>query len=272
MRATWLGAALLAVAGVADAQEWLSPPPADSSPITDHMAFRAIYFFGSVSTRAQINPTPTVPGTNFDLEDEFGLTSKADQFRAEVMIRLEDRNRLRLGFLDLRRRGDKVVDQTITFGDTTFEAGEQVKSEFDYQQFDFAYTYSVLRAQRYELGVGVGVQFLQAQVNGYVPNTPKFETFSGAIPFGEPLLDGTYLIAKHWSFNARAQYLRVSVSSSVGLLEDYHADLQYRWERVLAIGLGYEFQEVGVNLPKNNPSGEVHLKLNGPEVFLRASF
>jgi hypothetical protein len=272
MRSWWLGAVMLMVGFAADAQEWLSPPPADSSPITDHLAFRAIWFFGDVRTRVQINPSQTVPGSDFNAEQEFGLGTKDDQFRAELMFRLEDRNRLRFDFLDLRRQGDRIIDQTIQFGQQTFIAGEQVKSEFDYQQFDLAYTYSFLRGQRYELGAGIGVQFIQAEVDGAVPNTPKFERFNGAIAFGEPLLDGTFLLAKHWSFNARAQYLHVSLGSSGGLLEDYHADVQYRYRRSLAIGAGYEFQEAHVDLAKDNPSGLVHLKLSGPEVFLRASF
>jgi hypothetical protein len=55
-------------------------------------------------------------------------------------------------------------------------------------------------------------------------------------------------------------------------MEDYHGDLQYRWRSALAIGVGYEWRCIGLNLEKTNPSGDVRLKVNGPEVFLRASF
>ena len=73
-------------------------------------------------------------------------------------------------------------------------------------------------------------------------------------------------------FICDAQYLHVSFGSTGGLLEDYHADVQYRYRRALSIGAGYEFQETHIDLLHDNPSGIVHLKVNGPEVFLRASF
>ncbi|HEX4377641.1 MAG TPA: hypothetical protein VHZ99_10880 [Steroidobacteraceae bacterium] len=277
MRRWLLGAVMLIVGVAADAQEWIRPPPDDPSPITDHMAFRATWFFGQVSTRAQINPvqinaTQTVAGTDFNVEQELGLTDKAEQFRAELMFRLEDRNRLRVGFLDLRRNGDAVVDEDIVFGQQVFTKGEEVRSEVGYQQFDVAYTYSILRGKRYELGVGVGAQFIQASAQGTVASPSKFERFDGSTPFAEPLLDGTFLIARHWSFNARGQYLHVTVGNTSGLLEDYHADIQYRYHTALGLGIGYEWQRTDVRLSQSNLSGSIDLKLHGPEAFLRASF
>ncbi len=277
MRRWLFGAVMFSIGVTADAQEWIRPPPSDPSPITDHMAFRAIWFMGQVSTRAQINPmvfngVPTPPGTNFSAEHELGLTDKAQQFRAELMFRLEDRNRLRVGFLDLRRNGDTVVGENILFGTQVFTTGEEVKSEVDYQQFDVAYTYSLLRGKRYELGVGVGAQFIQASAQGTVSVPSKFERFDGSTPFAEPLVDGTFLIARHWSFNARAQYLHVTIDSTSGLMEDYHADIQYRYHTALGIGIGYEWQRTKLYLSRTDLSGTIDLKIHGPEVFLRASF
>jgi hypothetical protein len=272
MRSWWLGALMLSVGVVAHAQEYLSPPPSDPSPITDHMAFKAIYFLGKISTAGQINPSATVPGTNFSAEQTFGLTDRADQFQAEILFRLEERSRLRVSFFDLRREGDTTVTRNVQFGSQDFLVGEQVRSEFDYRSFDLTYTYSFLRGKRYELGLGTDVHFLEAQANAEVPGTPKFDNFSGAILFGTPTLDGTFLIARHWSFNARAQYMRISVHSTIGLTEDFYGDLQYRWRRALAIGVGYDWQNIGLNLQKSSPSGDVRLKVSGPEVFLRASF
>jgi hypothetical protein len=272
MRSWWLGALLLGVGVAAHAQEYLSPPPADPSPITDQFAFSAIYFFGKASTDAQINPSATAPGTDVNVENVFGVTDRADQFRAEALIRLEDRNKIRLDFLDLRRNGDTIVGQNIQFGTQTFNVGEEVKSEFDLQQFDITYTYSFLRGRWYELGAGLSVQFTQAEADGEVPGTPKFDNFSAAIPFAEPALDGTLRIARHWSFNGRAEYLHLSLRDTSGLLEDFHADLQYRYHGALALGVGYEYQRISADLIKTNPSGDIRLKLSGPEVFLRGSF
>jgi len=272
MRFRWFGTVLLIIAVQAKSQEYLSPPPADPSPITDHLAFRAIYFFGKVSTTARFDPTPTIPGTTFSAEQTLGLTDRADQFRAELVFRLEDRNRLRVNWLDLRRTGDTIATQNIQYATETFLVGEEVKSELDYREMDVTYTYSFLRYKRFELGAGLGAQFIEAEADAAVPNTPKFANFSGAVPFATPAIDSTYLIARHWSLNARAQYLHVTVGTTAALYEDFHGDLQYRWKPNLAIGLGFEYQEISLDLEKSNPAGLIRLKLDGPEVSLRASF
>jgi hypothetical protein len=275
MRSWWFGAVMLAVGVSAHSQEYLSPPPEAASPITDHLAFRAIYFLGKVTTHAQFDPSANINngvGTNFTAEQLLGLSEKADQFRVELVFRLEDRNRLRVNFLDLRRAGDRELTQQLQFGNTTFNVGEAVQSEFDYREFDLTYTYSFLKGRWYELGAGLGVQLLEAEADADVAATPRFAKFSGAGPFATPALDGTIVFDRHWSLNARAQYLHIAVKSAGGLWEDYHGDLQYRWRRNLAAGLGFEYQEIGLNLNHSNPAGLVRLKLVGPEAFLRASF
>jgi hypothetical protein len=272
MRLWWLGPVMLGIGVSAHAQEYLSPPPRDASPITDHMSFRAIYFFGNVSTTARFDPTQTMPGTRFSAEHAFGLTDRADQFRAEIIFRLKERSRLRVSELDVRRGGDVTLSENVQYGKQNFLVGEEVKSEIDYRQFDLTYTHSFLRGSWYELGAGMGIQFLQAEANAEVPSTPKFDTFSGVLPFGTPALDGTILLDRHWSFNARAEWFRVSVNDTTAVLDDFYGDLQYRWRRALAIGVGYEWQQIGLHLAKTNPAGEVRLKISGPQVFLRASF
>ena len=72
----------------------------------------------------------------------------------------------------LGRGGDQILDQSFQYGSQVFAEGERVKSEFDYRQFDLTYTYSVLRGKWYELGVGLGVQFLEAEASANVPGTP----------------------------------------------------------------------------------------------------
>jgi hypothetical protein len=274
MRAGWLGAVILSIGVSAHAQEYLSPPPQNPSPITDHMAFRAIYYFGKVSTEARFDPSQTVPGTSFSAERDLGLTDRADQFNAEAMFRFEERNRLRVSFLDLRRGGDTTLDQDIQYGNQLFLKGEEVKSELDYRQFDLTYTYSFLRSKWYELGAGLGVLLLEAETSADVPNTPKIATFSGvvAVPFVAPAIDGTILLDRHWSFNARGEWFRVSINATNGLLDDFHTDLQYRWRSALAFGAGFQWHHVSLHLAKTNPPGDVRLSVNGPEVFLRASF
>jgi hypothetical protein len=262
---------LSGAAGISRAED-PTAPPSIPSPITDHLALSAGFYWGHVSTFGQFNSGKGVPGTTLTAEQDLGLTSQVYQPRIEIMFRLQKRGRLRVNFFDLRRAGEKQLSRQIQFGDQTFQASELVQSNINWRQMDLTYTYSFLRGERYELGGGLGVHLLEAQATGQIPGTPQRADFSQAGPFATIALDGTYLIDRHWSFNARAQYLRISIGSFTGLLDDYHADFQYRWRRNMAFGVSYDHAEDEVDVRNHDPSGVLRLTFTGPQLFVRVSY
>ncbi|HEY6453087.1 MAG TPA: hypothetical protein VIX87_10860 [Steroidobacteraceae bacterium] len=263
---------LLGVLATANAADAAAPPPSEASPITDHLALSAGFYWGHVNTFGQFNSGAGVPGTTLTAEQDLGLTDQVYQPRIEIMFRLEQRGRLRVNFFDLRRNGETQLDRKIQFGDQVFETGDTVQSSIDWRQMDLTYTYSFLRGDRYELGAGVGAHLLEAQASAQIPGTPQRTEYSQAGPFATLALDGTYLIDRHWSVNARAQYLRVSIGSFTGMLDDYHADLQYRWRRNLAFGVSYDHAQDEVDVRNHDPSGEIRLTFTGPQLFVRVSY
>jgi hypothetical protein len=252
-----------------------SPPPkrpADPSPITDHLALEALFFWGRVNTFGQFNSGTGVVGTPLSAEKDLGLNNQAYQPRFELMFRLRPRHRLRVNFFDLRRNGSTTLDSTILFGDQAFQAGRPLRSSINWRQMDVTYTYSFLRGERYELGAGLAVHLLEAEAIAQQPGTPLRTDYNQAGPFATVALDGSYLIAKHWSFNARANYMHITVHNFTGELEDYHADVQYRWRRNFAVGAGYDYSQAEVDIRNRDPSGIVRLRINGPQLFLRVSY
>jgi hypothetical protein len=252
-----------------------SPPPArpaDPSPITDHLALEALFYWGRVSTFGQFNSGTGVVGTPLSAERDLGLSNQAYQPRFELMFRLRPRHRVRVNFFDLRRNGSTVLDSTILYGDQAFQVGRPLQSTLNWRQMDITYTYSFLRGDRYELGAGLGVHLLEAEAIAQEPGTSLRSDYNQAGPFATLALDGSYLIARHWSFNARANYMHLTVRNFTGELEDYHADVQYRWRRNFAVGAGYDYSQAQVDIRNRDPSGIVQLRINGPQLFLRVSY
>lgn len=281
MRSWWLGPVVLLVGAAAHADphpdthaDSYSPPPPlpIASPITDHFALRAGYFWDSVTTFGRFDSKAGIEGTPFTAENDLGLTGRARQPFVEIMFRVGERNRLRVDFIDLRRAADKIINRTIQYGDQTFLVNDPVHSAFDLRQMDLTYTYSFLRGEHYELGAGIGVHLLQAEATAEIPQTSQYADFNGAGPFATLALDGTWRFARHWSFNARVNYLKVTIGSVSGMMGQYHADLQYRWRRNLAFGVGYQRQQVELDVRNSDPSGVLKLTISGPEVFARLSF
>jgi hypothetical protein len=281
MRSWWLGPIALALGVAAHADPFVKqedadylppPPPPIPSPISDHLALTAGFFWGQISTFGRFDSAAGVRGTPFTAERDLGLTDKAQQPFIEIMFRLGERNRLRVNFIDLRRSGDRDLDRTVQYGDITFLVDNPVHSEFDWRQMDITYTYSFVRTDRLELGAGLGVHLVEAEARAEIPSTPQYADFNGAGPLATLAFDGTWRISRQWSLDARANYLKLTIGTIGGVLGQYHADFQYRWKRNLAFGLGYDRQQIQLTVTNYDPSGVLKFNVNRPKLFVRASF
>ena len=264
-------------AGSADAQGevrvLLQPPPKiQSSPLTDRFAMRGSYFQPAMDTPLRYDPSPLVQGTPISAEDTLGMDDSMNLATLELMFRLTPRQRLRADYLKMSRDGDAVLDELVVFGDDTFLPGDRVESSLDLRLLGLTYTYSVFRYERWELALGMGLHLLQAQGEAEVPARFVGDEFSVAGPFPSLALEGTVLITKRFSFNARAQYLTGNSSSVDASYANYHADVQFRaWPNV-AFGLGYASYTIKVDSTDEDFSGRFVLKAKGPEAFVRVSF
>jgi hypothetical protein len=92
-------------------------------------------------------------------------------------------------------------------------------------------------------------------------------------------IEGRYEIARHWSVDARYQYL------SAALVETFGADLKgkegtvtdgriavrFRQNQHIVYGLGYRFFELEFLAPSSDPAGAVSMKMTGPMLFMQGS-
>ena len=260
-------------AAPAPARDLLQPPVIEiASPITDRFALRGSYSFGSVSTEVRYDQAPGVLGTNFFAEKLLGLEDRNRVGEVEMMIRMGERNRLRIDYFKLTRHGDVVLSQPVIIGSNTYLLTDRLTTDMDLRKLGLTYTYSFLRTDRFELGGGLGVALGQGQGAAQVPARRLRDTFDGVAPLPSLALDGTWRIHRQFSLNARAQYLAVHTSGIDGSYGNYHVDLQYRWWRNLAVGAGYSRTHFLVNSADPGNTGRGDLQVKGPELFLRASF
>ena len=156
----WLAMAATLFVNVAFAQGQGSSPPARellkppkqgqvASPITDRFALRVTYFPPTVDTFLRLDQENGQPGTELNAEQDLGLEEKPTMARAEMIIRLRERNRLRVDYFKLTRYGDQVLDQTIVFGDQTFLANERAQTMIDWRQLNLTYTRSLLYFEKF---------------------------------------------------------------------------------------------------------------------------
>ena len=280
----WLAMAATLFVNVAFAQEQGSSPPARellkppkmgqvASPITDRFALRVTYFPPTVDTFLRLDQENGQPGTELNAEQDLGLEEKPTMARAEMIIRLRERNRLRVDYFKLTRYGDQVLDQTIVFGDQTFLANERAQTMIDWRQLNLTYTRSLLYFEKFELGAGLGIALLETRARGEVRARNVRESEDGVAPFPTFALDATWRFARHWSLNVRGQTFTANTDDFDGTLSDYHGDVQYRWRKNFTFGLGYTSLKISAESTSTDDlTGKFDQDISGPEFFIRASF
>lgn len=262
------------------ASDTLKPPTkhASSSPITDRFALRLLYAPLSLATDFRLDSEFGTLGTPMIVEDTLGLADSKNQGRAEMMIRLRERNRLRIDYMKISRFGDKRLDQEIEFGNQTFFLNDRAQTHMEWRDLTLTYMRSLLYTPRFEFAIGAGVSLLEARASGEVVarGIREAQESVGAFPtFG---FDGTWRISKRWSFNGRAQRFTARVDEFQGSLANYHADVQYRWRENFSLGLGYSKYHTLVDIGNGDPlstdelTGRFDQIVKGPEMFIRASF
>jgi hypothetical protein len=263
----------LSAAEPAKPRELLQPPKqVIASPITDRFALRGSYQLPKVNTDLRYDSSTGTLGTDLTAEDDLGLDDQLNKGSLEMTLRLLERHRIRAEFFQLRRAGDVTMTRAVEFGDDTYTVNDRVVTENDIRFLGLTYTYSFLRAERFEFSAGGGLHLFQVDGRASVPVRRLQQDFDAAGPFPTLAVDGTYRITPRFSLNARAQYFGIGIDEVDGALGIYHADLQFRAWRNLAIGVGYTKTALRVDSTDDGFSGRLGVDVKGPEAFLRASF
>lgn len=243
------------------------------SPITDRLALTVSYIRAKVHTTLRIDPTGVpLGGTTLSGERDLALPSSNPDGRVELMVRMGERSRLRVDYLQLDRSGEAMLSHPIIFGNQTFPANEQLSSALDWKTMGFTYTYAFLQTDRFEAGAGLGVHLIEADAIGTVPTPYQSHESSAAGAFPTIALDAMWRISSRFAFTARGQYFGATVSGFTGSLGDYHGDFQYRWRSVLAVGAGYSYTRASFESLTHGSPGRYLMSVAGPELFARVSF
>lgn len=275
-----MGAAGQVAAGEAmsSGRTLLQPPSqAIPSPITDRFAATVRFHSPMMESffRYDDPDNPSDFGTPFYIEDTLGLKSRLFQGSIDMMFRMNERHRIHAQYSQQDRSAVKTLSLSgpLLFGSSEFDHGDVVHSQMQQRKLDVTYTYSVLRRERVEVGLGLGIHLLQFEGTLSEPAEFTTETLDTAGPAASLAADFTWRFTRRFSLTAQGQWLRGKVSDIEAEYRSYRAGVQFRAARNLSIGVGYSgtYYEVDSADPDFFP-GYLWIHNHGPEAFFRVSF
>jgi hypothetical protein len=254
-------------------------PPAKlqwPSPITDHFYLAVSFYYPRVDTFIRADPSPHPPmvtmGTPLDGEQDLGWPARLSQARVEGMVRMRERNKLRVDYFEADRSGSVLLTNDVIFGNQVFPAGQQLDSSLDWRMISVTYTYSFYRSDRLEVATGLAGYAIQTQAQAAVLALFQQQTVSASGGFPVLPLEVTWCPARYWSIDARAAYFKANIHDFSGWLEDLHADAQYRINSDFSLGLGYSLLHASLERRSMSSPGRIDMDVAGPEAFVRFSF
>jgi hypothetical protein len=258
----------------APTRELLQPPKVViASPITDRFAIRGLYFRPNITSQARNDASETDLGTLFSPEDDTGLPDTKGAGSLDLMFRMGERHRIHANYYQQVRHGSQVLAGEIQFGEESYFQDEQVSSSMDLRRLEVSYTYSLLKRERIEFGLGRGLQMVQ--ISGSLESEDRFvkDELSISGPFPVAVADVSWRVLRRLSLNGSFHWIDAKADEFDAYYSSWSADLQYRLKSNVALGLGYSAIHYRMESEDSEDfTGYFSLKYQGPLAFVRVSF
>jgi len=232
-------------------------------------ALGATYF--RTTGQAQLNSTTSGLGTLIDLQDTLGLSGEAAGPYASFRWRMSERWRLEASYVWISESGSKGINQDIHWGDVTFPINTDVSSKFNFSDLRSSVGYSFYKTGDKELGVGLGLHVLSYQLS---LSSLNLGTEAGNVLAPLPVLSayGGFALNEQWSVTARLDWLSLTYQQYHGGITSVAFDVLYQPFQHVGFGFGWRGLSVNFQATSGRFVGKLEQSLQGPQLFLIASF
>lgn len=226
------------------------------------------------NTNIQLGSSSGSVGTEIDFEDDLGFTKRSPTFLSSLEWRINSRSKIVLNYYNLRRDAFYRLEETIEFGDETYEVDAKVNSYFNTVINRFAYGYALLSRPNYELGLSFGAHIVGAKAGIKLDNTNlsiiNQENFGFTAPLPDFGIWGNYAISNRFYVNGEFNYFALKVNQIKGSIIGFEIAASYLLLRNLELSTGLSGFNFKVEMEKRLINGDFRWGNNG--LFLKAMY
>jgi hypothetical protein len=256
-----------------------SPPVTSATsdyPVPNHPALRDRFafdfggYFARTSTAARLDANTGV-GVVVDFEDALGLDDQKFVFQGAFRWRFAKHWRLDVDQFRLNRRGTKVLQDSIDWGDQTFPVGAEVNTHFRISDLRTAVGYSFFRRPDKELGIGLGLH-TTAILASLDSSGGQAEAADVTAPL--PVINFYSMVAltDRWAMSMKVDWLSLSYGDYSGDVRLIALDVLYQPFRHIGFGFGFHNQLYDLEVESTDWRGTVRMQFQGPSAFMTVSF
>jgi hypothetical protein len=204
------------------------------------------FFIDDIKTQVYFGPSDIPLRAAIDIRKDLGAKDSLTAFRLSFMYRFSKRHALSLGYYELDLDGIIRLGRTIELGETEFDIGVDVRSEYNEQVTKLAYNYIFHDEGPVMLAITPGIHFSKARfsmkvsglLGGGLPALEVSENKSVAAPL--PMIGGrlVYRLSPKWKLIASSDIFFLDRGSQEGQLTDTNIVVEYETKNGFVIGGG----------------------------------
>jgi hypothetical protein len=238
--------------------------------LDDRFQIRLGPFYNAMDSKITI-----ATGQEIDLEERFD--DKALTGAIYLNWRVTSRINLEFGYSQVTRDESETIDQSIPLGDiAVLPAGSTFTGEFNTRLYRFAAGYSLLRNERSELGISLGVSALNIEdMLAFTPaGGPKVILVENDVtePLGTIGIYGSYAFSPQWLISARAGYLGFEFGDISGNIWDVFGGLEWRPWKNFGFGLAYVYNQADITVKADSKDTDINWTYQGPFAYVTIGF
>jgi hypothetical protein len=259
--------------------------------LNDKWMFYAGAFFPSADTEVRLDSDVGLPGDNVNFADFLGLSDNDGVFWGGFRWRISRRNQLEVEFANLTTDGfNSFSSEDIDLGDFTVRAGAELSTDFRLSLARITYGFSVLRKEKHDLALKVGVHLLNTKLDivakGDIQDVDTGTTLCSPSPctksvgtdeFSFPLphfgISYDYAISPKWSLRTQVLGFAITINDITGSLVELDLDLRFQPWKYFGFGAGWRYFKATVEDEDNGFfRGKFEYEYSGPALYFIGNF
>jgi len=229
----------------------------------------------------KIGVDASVPGVSreIDLSEQFKLKNTETTESFELGWRFGKKWLVRGQHFSVGGSRSATLGEDVQWGDYTFGAGTGVSAGIDVTISRLYFGYTIRRDDVQEFGVGGGLHRLdlsalisgQAIINN---NPPETASLSASTTGPLPNFGGWYVrsFSRRWAMMTRLDWLSASIDKYDGQIINASVGVNFAMTRHFGIGLSYNYFELDIGIKDAHWRGDAEIRINGPFVYLSATW
>jgi hypothetical protein len=197
---------------------------------------------------ARVSASINNAGTELKLGDDLGLENSATIARLGGYYWFSRRHRLDGSWFSLSLDGGRAIDETIEFGDQSFEINTLVETRADLDIAQVSYTFAALIREVSYLGISAGLHVSKTGLALAEPISGRADAEDVTAPLPVLGLRGDWEFAEHWTLRAAWQWFSIEIDDTDGHLTDTYVAVDHRFRDRFAVGLA--FNDTGLDLER----------------------